>query len=248
MGGTFLVLYGGLRIYRWFDPPLDTSNRQSEIHRSFVTVERADDILGVPFGDVERRAGLEEDGTDAEGNVVPSNGAVLRQVLKKDWSTVMKAKGATHRAIARLLKCVWKQADPCGNPDGKMRKSKVNFAQWGCDWKGSQDLMIACKKGKVNEDLLFPGNSSMAHQYEWNMIANGASACIAGTENTGTVRYINLFGFYGDRNMYRCGRSDPAALLMVLGVTPSNETKIEMALEDLPPDLVKQIKKQNPEL
>jgi len=32
--------------------------------------------------------------------------------------------------------------------------------------------------------------------------------------------------------------------MMVLGVTPSNETKLAMSLSDLPPDLVKMINEQ----
>jgi len=197
----------------------------------------------VPLGDVERRLGLEEDATDPQtGDTVPSNGEALRLALKQDWALIMKAQGATHRALGRLLRCVWNQADPCQHTDGKMRKTTVNFGKWGCDWKGTLDLMVGCNKGKTKEDVLFPGNSTLAHEYEWSMIANGASVCVAGTDKTGTPRYINLFGFYGNRGQHRCSRTDPAALLMVLGVTPSNETKVGMTLNDLPKELVEELK------
>jgi hypothetical protein len=218
---AFLFLWGGVKLYRTIFPTMDGSMRMSDAYRSWPLLERSRDLLGVPFLELAKRSGMADEDATEDIDVKP-----LFAQLQQDWfaiENVSTSHGATHRAVARLMGCIWQKAQPCSNEDGKSwKRVSVDLRRdRGCDYKGSVSLSVSCaRSGTSKPDLLWPGNRTLSHDLQWTVIGNGAVACFSGTPTTGTLRYINLLGFYGSRESGKCGRTDPTAILQILGVLP----------------------------
>jgi hypothetical protein len=220
---AFLFLWGGMKLYRMVFPTMDSSTKMTDAFRSWVLVERSADVLGVPYLEIAKRAGMAAEdateGVDAEPFV---------SQWKADWRTVENVStshGATHRAVAKLLTCIWKKAEPCSNTDGKTwKRANVNLRDSDCGYKGSVDMTVMCAQSKTSTpDLLWPYNKTLSHDLQWTVIANGAAACFAGTPTTGTLRYVNMFGFYRTGQGEKCTHADPTAVLQILGVLPPDK-------------------------
>jgi hypothetical protein len=218
---AFLFLWGGVQVYRKIWPTMDGSMRMSDAFRSWMLVERAKDVLGVPYLELAKRSGMADEDATEETDSAP-----WFQQLDQDWKAIQnvsQSHGATHRAVERIMTCIWKKAQPCSSEDPKSwKKVSVNLRDKGCDYKGSLDLRVSCYRSETpTGDLLEPTNKTLSHDLQWTVIGNGAAACFSGKPSTGTLRYIGLFGFYGAREGGKCARADPAAILTILGVLPA---------------------------
>jgi hypothetical protein len=236
---AFLFLWGGLKLYRTIFPTMDSSMKMAEAYRSWILVERSKDLFGVPFLELAKRSGMADEDASEESDVAP-----FLEQLRYDWNAianVSQSHGATHNAVKRIMTCIWDKANPCENDDPKSwKRVSINLRDKGCDYKGSLDLRVSCGRSNTSTpDLLWPTNKTLSHNLQWTLIGNGAATCISGTPTTGTLRYIGMFGFYGNRQGGKCARADPETILQLLGVLPAGKGV------ELSPDEVKYFEKMD---